>query len=77
MPQKESALALTAFQLPLDGFPDEIGPVFAFLKRGLDPGERPLREPRLHVFRPSFLPAHATGGSRIFALGQTISHMRY
>jgi hypothetical protein len=49
---------LAPFQLPLDGRPHEVRPVFGFLQDGLDPVESPLGEPSLHVLGPHLFSDH-------------------
>lgn len=66
----------TARQFALDGFAHKVSPVLTIVQHSLNARERPFREARLHIFRPSFLPAHAIALRRIRNFCQ-ISHMRY
>ena len=45
-------MALPTLQLSLDGLADKIHAVFPLLQDGLDPLERPLLEPGLHILGP-------------------------
>lgn len=62
-----------ALKLSLDGLTDKLRPVFALVQNGLNPLERPRREPSLHVFCPLFKPSHAENTSYELL---TVSHMR-
>lgn len=59
-------MPLPALEFPFDGGPNEVRPVLAFVKDGLNPGECPLGEPGLHILGPHFFASHAI-----------ISHIRY
>lgn len=70
-------MTLAAFQLALDGRPDEVRPVFVLVQNGIDPGECPLREPGLHVLGPKFFASHGDYFSYEVLTARPISHMTY
>jgi len=55
--------ALAALEFALHGPPHEVSAVLAVTQHSTDALEGPLWEPRLHILRPSLLPAHV--GRRI------------
>lgn len=51
-------LTFPPFQFPLDSFANKASSIFAFGQNGVNPAERSLREPGLHVLVPQFCASH-------------------